>query len=98
MYEDFAALGVQIVGVGWDGPEKTAPWVERENFPYEVWTDGDKTLSYYYGAADESSWVPSRVTKILDAEGNLILEYNDVGLGVVTHPAEVLSDCQLLFP
>ena len=98
MYEEFAALGVQIVGVGWDSPEKTAPWVAREEFPYEIWTDGDKTLSYYYGAADESSWVPNRVTKILDAEGNLVLEYNDIGFGVVAHPSDVLNDCQLLFP
>ena len=87
-----------MIGVGWDGPQVTAPWVEREGFPFEIWTDVNKELSYYYGAADESSWTPQRVTKVLDADGTLILEYNDVGLGVTTHPAEVLEDCKALFP
>lgn len=97
MYADFEALGVQIVGVGWDNPDKTGPWVEREGFQFEIWTDSEQTLSYYYGAADESSWVPDRVTKVLDAQGNLVLEYNDIGLAVTTHPAQVLNDCQILF-
>ena len=83
--------------MGWDNPDKTSSWVEREGFQFEIWTDSEQTLSYYYDAANENSWVPNRVTKILDAQGNLVLEYNDIGLAVTTHPAQVLNDCQILF-
>jgi peroxiredoxin len=39
---------------------------------------------------------PQRITKILDANGDLVLEYvTDVGPG--THPQKVLEDCRLLF-
>ena len=83
--------------MGFDAPERTAPWVEREEFPFEIWTDQEKTLALYYGAATQSSSVPNRITKILDAEGTLILEYENIGFGIATHPAQVLNDCQLLF-
>ena len=85
------------MGIGWDGPESTAPWVESQEYQYEIWTDQDRTLSLYYGAATESSFVVDRVTRILDSDGNLVLEYNDIGFGITAHPQEVLEDCTILF-
>lgn len=35
------------------------------------------------------------MTRILDADGVLVLEYNDVDFG--TSPQEVLEDCEILF-
>ena len=97
MYDDFSALGVKIIAVGWDDPSATSPWVESQSYQYEVWTDQERTLSLYYGAATNSSFVVDRVTRILDSNGTLILEYNDIGFGISAHPAEVLEDCRLLF-
>ena len=89
---------MEIVGVGFSGPETTADWVEEESFPYEVWTDSDeRTLAITYGAADNASaFSPDRVTMLLGAEGNLRLEYRD-NIQVGTHPAQVLEDCQAIF-
>jgi hypothetical protein len=42
-----------------------------------------------------SSGFASRVTKILDASGTLVLEYEVSSIG--THPAQVLEDCIALF-
>lgn len=40
---------------------------------------------------------PRRVTKVLDKDGTLVLEYiSDVDVG--THPEAVLEDCRRLFP
>ena len=51
----------------------------------------------YYGAVESrSSMFPSRITKLLDAEGRLILEYVD-DVSVSGHPMEVLEDCQKIF-
>lgn len=84
------------MAVGFDSPEVNQAWAEDEGYQFEIWTDDDKTLAVYYGAAaSTSATVPLRVTKILDAEGELILEYSVTNVG--THPAQVLADCQALF-
>ncbi|GDX83032.1 hypothetical protein LBMAG42_48430 [Deltaproteobacteria bacterium] len=63
---------------------------------FELWTDEDKTLAVTYGsvANDSAAWA-GRVTRILDAEGVLLIEYDTVSVGV--HPAQVLEDCQAVF-
>ncbi len=88
---------MQIVGVSFDDPDKNLGWAEDEGFAFELWTDDDdRTLATTYGAADNASaaWA-NRVTVLLDAEGELVLEY--AVSGVATHPGEVLSDCEQLF-
>jgi hypothetical protein len=50
----------------------------------------------HYGAATSADQsMPSRVTKILGADGTLVLEYNDASF--MSNPQDVLEDCQLLF-
>lgn len=85
------------MGVGWDDPSDNQDWAEDQDYEYEIWSDDDKTLALYYGAADSASdWFPSRVTMLLDANGTLILEYvSNVNTG--THPAQVLEDCEAIF-
>lgn len=84
------------MGVSFDSPAANQAWAEEEGYLYELWTDQDKTLALTYGAATSTSAsVASRVTKILDADGVLVLEYDVSNIG--THPAQVLADCQLLF-
>jgi peroxiredoxin len=84
------------VGVSFSGPDINLRWVEEEQFQFEVWDDTDKTLAITYGAAaSRATAIPKRVTRVLDAEGNLVLEYNDVDTG--TSPQRVLEDCQILF-
>lgn len=87
---------MKIIGVGFDSPEDTQAWAQAEGYTYEIWTDDNKTLALYYGAIAEASAArPARVSFLLDAEGQLLLEYvQDVDWG--THPVEVLEDCQQL--
>ena len=92
----FQDLGVQIVGVGFQDPSVNASWAEEEGFQYEIWTDTNRELALHYGAASSSSSnFASRVTRLLDANGDLLLEYNNVDFG--TNPRLVLQDCTLLF-
>ncbi len=85
-----------IVGVSFNKPESNAEFIENEQFQYELWSDTEKTLALYYGAAITSlDLVPQRKTKLLDAAGTLVLEYNSVDVN--GHPAAVLEDCQVLF-
>ena len=74
-----------------------AQWVAAEGYQYEIWNDLNKTLAMFYGAIDDpNAFFPNRITKLLDADGNLLLEYNDVA-SVGAHPQEVLDDCTAIF-
>jgi peroxiredoxin len=87
---------VRIVGVSFDSPSKNQSWAEGEGFTFELWTDSDRTLALYYGAASsEDQLYAERLTKILDAEGTLVLEYSVTS--IPSHPANVLEDCIALF-
>ena len=83
--------------MSFDDPATNLAWSDREGFPYELWTDADRTLAVTYGAAaNTSAPYAARITVILDAESNLVLEYlTDISVGA--HPNEVLEDCQALF-
>ncbi len=87
---------MQIIGVSFDTPTKNQDWAIDEGFQFDLWSDTDRTLALYYGAATSATQgSASRVTKLLDANGALILEYRVSSLG--THPSDVLADCQALF-
>ena len=95
-YESFEALGIEIVGVGFGSPESNADWANEQGYQYEVWSDTDKTLAVYYGAANSTSAVfPNRITRLLDSQGHVLLEYDNVDAG--TSPGQVLNDCQAIF-
>jgi len=85
------------VGVSFDDYEDNQSWAEDEGFTFELWSDDDKTMALYYGAASSQSqsWA-DRKTWLLDAEGNVALTY-DVGFDIGVHPAQVLEDAQKLF-
>ena len=96
-YEEFQALGVEVVAVHFGPPSLASAWSDDQGFQYEVWTDDSRTLALNYGAAASAgAFAPDRVTALLDANGNWLLEYT-TGTGNVSHTADVLADCQALF-
>lgn len=85
-----------IVGVSFDDPDTNDAWAEEEAYLFELWTDDDKTLALAYGAASSASAsFASRITVLLDENGDLLLEYLSVSPS--GHADEVLSDCQALY-
>ena len=84
------------MGVSFDSPEKNETWAEDEGFSFDLWTDDDKTLALTYGAVvDDTQSYTIRITRILDTDGDLLVEYDKVAVG--TNPADVLEDCQTIF-
>jgi peroxiredoxin len=79
--------------VSFDGPAANESWKQSQSFEFELWSDDNKTLAGYYGAG--TGTYANRVTKLLDDQGVLILEYNTVN--PASHPADVLSDCEAIF-
>ena len=84
------------MGVGFGEPWFNANWVENQGYQYEIWSDDNRDLALYYGAVSSATALfPNRVTRLLNANGELLLEYNNVNVN--TSPAQVLADCQELF-
>jgi len=89
-------LGVKIVGASFNKPEKNASWAKNQGFAYEVWSDVERELALILGAASKPNQAtPKRVTRVLDAQGRVVLSYDDVSVG--THPEQVLEDCRKTF-
>ena len=86
------------MGVSFGSPDVLSAWAESEGFEYELWEDTDRTLAVHYGAASSTdAWAPSRITVLLDGEGNHILSYEVDIFGIGDHPIDVLEDCQAIF-
>ena len=83
------------MGVSFADLSTLQDWADSEGFQYELWSDDNKDLAIYYGAATASSWVPDRTTVLLDAAGNQLLSYAVGSIG--THPRDVLEDVQAIF-
>lgn len=82
--------------MSFDDPAKNADWAADEGFQYDLWSDEGRELALYYGAAvSETQGSASRVTKVMDSDGTLVLEYLSVSTG--TSPGEVLADVTALF-
>jgi thioredoxin-dependent peroxiredoxin len=91
---DWDALGVHVVGVGFDDPEKTRNWGHNEKLPFELWTDDDHVLANTLGAAaNPYAILPTRTTVLVDPAGNVLLRY-DGSIDPSKHPADVLADAQ----
>jgi peroxiredoxin Q/BCP len=88
---------VNIVGASFNSVEKNHAWAEQQAYPFELWSDSDKTLALHFRATrTRLSPLPGRVTVLLDREGRVLLEYLE-GVDVGTHPGDVLEDCRKLF-
>ena len=84
------------MGVSFDAPADNQAWAEDEGFQYELWSDDSRALAMHYGAAvSDTQTYALRVTVLLDADGDLVLEYN-VGGDIATHPGRVLEDIETL--
>ena len=87
---------MNIVGVSFNKPEKNDSWSKNQEFQYEVWSDVERDLAMKLGAASKpDQGAPRRITRVLDAEGRVVLAYDKVKVG--SHPEEVLEDCRALF-
>ena len=89
---------MRIVGVSFDPPDKNAAWAVEKGYRFELWSDNERALAMAIGAARSADQArASRTTVLLDPRGHVVVRY-EPGLGLGTHPAEVLEDARALFP
>lgn len=85
------------MGISFDDPSKNLDFATKEEFPFELWTDGpERTLALTYGAASSASaGSAGRISVVLDTDGTWLLTYYPVN--VASGAVDALADCQQLF-
>ncbi len=69
-YEDFTEMGVQVVGVSSDPPERHRDFAARHHLPYLLLSDPGNRLRQAFGVPGSLfGLLPGRVTYVIDAAG-----------------------------
>ncbi len=91
---------MKIVGVSFDLPQSNATFKADEGFQYDLWSDTNRELALYYGAATSPlAPFPIRMTVLLDPDGVWRVTYPLPGSGVgglYAHAQLILDDLDKL--
>lgn len=85
---------MNVVGVSFDKPEANKKWAEKNDLPFKLLSDKEKTLAKQVGAARSMIPLPKRISYLVGADGTVLVAYPDVKPG--EHAAEVLADLERL--
>ena len=90
-YAEFKRLGVEVLGVSFDLPEKNAEFVKENGFPFRLLSDRDKSVAISVGAADSDKRLfARRISYLVGGDGKVLRVYNKVD--PATHSRQVLDD------
>jgi peroxiredoxin Q/BCP len=91
LYEEH---GIVVLGINFDTPESHAAFKEKYHLPFTLLSDTKGAAANAYGAKSGIPFVnnffPSRVTFLIDTEGNIIKMMQDID--VSTYADEVLKE------
>ena len=88
--QEFNDRNAVILGISFDSTDDNKAFKEKNGFPYDLLCDADKAVSLVYGAAEVSSSRPSRISYLIDGNGQIKKVYESVT--PADHPGEVLKD------
>jgi len=94
-HSEFLRLGVTVLGVSFDRPEKNAAFVKEHGFPFRLLSDEDKSLAIAVGAADSAKRLfARRISYLVGADGKVLRAYPEVDPAV--HARQVLDDLAVI--
>ena len=77
--------------MSFDDPKLNAEFVRKENFPFRLLSDTDRTLALAVGAADSADQpMARRISYLVGPGGNVLKAYPNVT--PATHADQVLAD------
>ncbi len=85
---------MNVVGVSFDKPDANKKWAEKNDLPFKLLSDREKTLAKQVGAARSMIPLPKRISYLVSADGLVLVAYPDVKPG--DHAGEVLADLERL--
>lgn len=100
VYDEFAALGVIVLGVSKDSPESHAAFKKKYHLPFTLLSDESTKMIQAYGAWQERSLYgkkfmgTARITYLIDPKGKIVKVYPKVS--PTTHALQLLKDIKTL--
>ncbi|MFH6958423.1 peroxiredoxin [Flavobacterium aquidurense] len=81
-YEDFAALGAEVIGISSDSVKSHQKFANKHQLPFILLSDEDKKLRHIFGVRDTLfGLLPGRVTYVIDKNGVVILIFYSMNAG-----------------
>lgn len=78
-YEDFKALGAEVIGVSSDSVKSHQKFASRYQLPFVLLSDSDKQLRRLFGVPNDLlGLIPGRVTYVVDKTGVIQLVFNSM--------------------
>lgn len=78
-YEDFKALGAEVIGVSSDSLKSHQNFASRYKLPFILLSDSDKKLRKLFGVENDLfGLIPGRVTYVADKDGVVQLVFNSM--------------------
>ena len=86
------------MGVSFDPPEANRAFAEKNDFPFRLLSDVDRTVGERYetvrAPAEKGAGTPKRRTYLIDPEGRIARAYRVTD--IPGHPGELLEDLDRL--
>jgi len=89
-WQELQDLGIEVLGVSYDNPEKNRRFAEKNRLPFRLLSDRDHELAKSVGAARTLIPLAKRVSYLVGPDGLVLKAYPDVD--PKTHAQEVLDD------
>lgn len=76
-YEDFKAIGAEVIGISSDSVESHIKFKSKFNLPFILLSDNDKKIRTLFGVAkDYLGLIDGRTTYVIDKEGIIQLVFD----------------------
>ena len=78
-YEDFKALGAEVIGISSDSVTSHKKFANRYELPFLLLSDENKKLRKLFGVPNDLlGLIPGRVTYVANKEGIILLVFNSM--------------------
>ena len=89
-FDDFQALGAEVIGISSDSPESHERFANKHSLPFTLVSDAGSKVRKAYGVPATLGLLPGRVTYVIDKSGTVRHLFNSQ-FNPTKHVAEALG-------
>ncbi len=77
-YEEFKALGADVIGISADSVASHVKFKSKYNLPFILLSDNDKKIRKLFGVSNDLLFIPGRQTFVADKSGIIQMVFNSM--------------------
>lgn len=81
-YQDFKALGAEVIGISSDTVQSHIQFKSKFNLPFILLSDNDKKIRSLFGVQNNLFIIPGRETFVTDKNGIILLIFNSMSANI----------------